>query len=417
MAETILLLGWGVETASFAAVAPPDDRLLLVGPPPPADIAPRVSYLGPVAPEGIEVDRVLRSPSFRPDDVAVAAVSTTTPITTPTGRWFETRPVPGRIVAITGSKAKSSTASLVDMGLGLCGVEHRVAGNIGASVWSIEASAATEDGVTVVELSSYQCHDLPAGADDAALTFLSADHLDWHGGLSKYHADKLRLVRLTSPRPCLTGDAATAEIAAGFGLPLTIAAAVDAAPRVQNSTLAAAVVGVLVGLDATDVRGLVESMLADYPVLPSRMQTIGHLGTCEVIDDALGSNPTATSAALRQVAGRRVAWIMGGARRGVALDPLVQPAAVVVASGGVVLAFGEAGATLRALLAAAGVGGVVEVASLEQGVENAVTSGSDVILFSPSGPTPPEEGTWKERSARFAAAVTRAGGDEWVPAH
>lgn len=411
MSDQVLLAGWGIETRSWVEHASRDEDLSLVSPSAPSDLPPVVTYLGDRPPAGFRPSRILRSPGFRPHDPALSAlVEAGVSTTTPTGDWFARRPDQGRVIAVTGSKAKSSTSWLIGLALRRHGVESRVVGNIGTSVWDVEDRVGDGNGITVVELSSYQCHDLPAGADLAAITFLAVDHLDWHGTVEAYHAAKLRLFELTAPGPCLTGNQSVVDAAAQLGVLARLARSDEGNPRSQNATLAAAVVGVALELDDAAIVALTEDLISSYPILPGRLATIGWIGSCEVIDDALGSNPTATAAALQSVRGRRVAWLMGGASRGVALDPLVEPARLLLRDGGTIVTFGVAGAMLRESLRAAQVEGAVrEVASLDEAVAVGLTRSTEVLLFSPSGPTPSDEGTWKDRSARLATLAKAAG--------
>jgi len=408
---SVLLAGWGIETRSWAAHGVQGETLFLVGPSEPPDLDPSVTYLGPVVPTDCRPDRILRSPGFRPHDQVISdLVLAGVPTTTPTGDWFARRPDAGRIVALTGSKAKSSTSSLVGVALRRAGVAQRVVGNIGTSVWDPADRITDSDGVTVVEVSSYQCHDLPAGADLAAITFLAVDHLDWHGTVEAYHAAKLRLFQLTSPRPCLTGAASVVASARALGVEATLVDADSTNPRRQNATLAAAIVGHVLGHAGADVERLRDELLDDYPVLPGRLATIGWVGRCEIIDDSLGSNPAATTAALASVAGRRAVWLMGGATRGVSLEPLVEPAARLISDGGTIMTFGVTGGILRDLLRGPRFdGSVVAVTDLEAAIAAGFETDPEVMLFSPSGPTPPDEGTWKDRSARLAAAAIARG--------
>jgi len=103
-------------------------------------------------------------------------------------RWLR-----GPIVAITGTKGKSTTTTLVGRMLQAAGRRVLVGGNIGVPV-SAQVEASTDDTVHVIEASSFQLE-----ATDtfrpwiAALLNFSPDHLDRHPDERAYAAAKTRI--------------------------------------------------------------------------------------------------------------------------------------------------------------------------------------------------------------------------------
>jgi UDP-N-acetylmuramoylalanine--D-glutamate ligase len=103
-------------------------------------------------------------------------------------RWLR-----GRIIAITGTKGKSTTTTLVGRMLKEAGRHVLVGGNIGVPL-SAQVDDSTADTVHVVEASSFQLE-----ATDtfhpwvAALLNLSPDHLDRHPNEAAYAAAKARI--------------------------------------------------------------------------------------------------------------------------------------------------------------------------------------------------------------------------------
>ena len=96
-----------------------------------------------------------------------------------------------RVVAVTGSKGKTTTAMLTAAALGAYGLDVALAGNIGRPVTELYDDDAHD--VFVVELSSFQTADVTTSPSVGILTLLSPDHLDWHRNLENYFDDKLRL--------------------------------------------------------------------------------------------------------------------------------------------------------------------------------------------------------------------------------
>ncbi len=107
----------------------------------------------------------------------------------------------GRMLAVTGSKGKSSVVKLVAATLALAGYPAVPCGNYGTPL-----CAVVNDGVdprttwAVVEVSSFQLEttELPPDAFvAAALLNLQEDHLDRHGNAAIYHGLKRMLLKMT----------------------------------------------------------------------------------------------------------------------------------------------------------------------------------------------------------------------------
>ncbi len=103
-------------------------------------------------------------------------------------RWLR-----GRIVAITGTKGKSTTTTLTGRMLEAGGHRVLVGGNIGHAL-SAQVEHSTDDTIHVIEASSFQLET----ADTfhpwiAVLLNFSADHLDRHADIAEYAAAKARV--------------------------------------------------------------------------------------------------------------------------------------------------------------------------------------------------------------------------------
>jgi UDP-N-acetylmuramoylalanine--D-glutamate ligase len=103
-------------------------------------------------------------------------------------RWLR-----GRIVAITGTKGKSTTTTLTGRMLEAGGHRVLVGGNIGLAL-SAQVDASTEDTIHVVETSSFQLESTETFRPwIAVLLNFSPDHLDRHADLAEYAAAKARI--------------------------------------------------------------------------------------------------------------------------------------------------------------------------------------------------------------------------------
>ena len=118
---------------------------------------------------------------------------------------------PAPWIGITGTNGKTSTTEMTSAMLRACGYEAPTAGNIGAAVSKAAVDPAND--ILCVELSSFQLHFTESLAlDCAAITNIAADHLDWHGGMEHYAADKAKVYR--NVRRALVYNADDARVSA-----------------------------------------------------------------------------------------------------------------------------------------------------------------------------------------------------------
>jgi UDP-N-acetylmuramoyl-L-alanine---L-glutamate ligase len=332
---------------------------------------------------------------------------------------------PSRVACITGTKGKSTTTALAVHLLRGLGVDGRAGGNIGVPPWDPEGGPAPE--YWIIETSSFQVPDLLNGPSVVAVTSLSPDHLDWHGSVARYYADKLSLC--TKPGVTLAlADGSDAELRAHTGLlgphvrwvggdaeggdGWTAALGLTGPHNARNAAMARAVLQGLGVRGASDDERLA-AIAPGFDGLPSRCRSLGTVGgAVEFVDDGLSTNVLPARAALQAFAGRPVALLVGGHERGLDYEPLgraiaarTEPTLVVTMPDN----GPRIGAAIRAVT-----GGQVDVrdaADLEAAVVTAFEWAPDggVVLLSPAAPSFGRFADYRERSAAFAAAAGRLG--------
>ena len=105
----------------------------------------------------------------------------------------------GRVVAITGTKGKSTTTTLTGRMLEAGGRRTRVGGNIGLAL-SAQVDDSTPDTIHVVEVSSFQLEMTERFHPwIAALLNFSPDHLDRHASVEEYAGAKARIFANQTP--------------------------------------------------------------------------------------------------------------------------------------------------------------------------------------------------------------------------
>jgi UDP-N-acetylmuramoylalanine--D-glutamate ligase len=130
-------------------------------------------------------DLVIQSPGLKPDHPILSALHARNMTV-----WNDLDLLYGaapqaRFVGITGTNGKSTTTSLVGHILRENNIPVAIGGNIGFAAASLPA--LDDNGVYVIELSSYQLHSAKIFRCDIALCLnITEDHLEWHGTMEAY---------------------------------------------------------------------------------------------------------------------------------------------------------------------------------------------------------------------------------------
>lgn len=369
-------------------------------------------------------DVLVRSPGvsiYRPELRALAAHGL--PVATPTGLWLAEREGM-RVIGITGTKGKSTTATLVQQLLVAAGHPTELAGNIGRPALDLLDTPSAQ--WAVVELSSYQVADLVAGPAVAAVTNLYKEHTDWHGDEAAYRRDKLRLVSLPGVRACVLGPALEArsagKICVRFDVPSGWHVADDGVRHPDGSFVPTEAlplrgrhnaVNLCAALSAVDAAGLsrpdLPSGLHGTQALPHRLQTVSHLSGLEWVDDSISTTPESAIAALETFADRPMVLIAGGQDREqdyallgrVAAQREVAVIGVPTTGARVVAAARTAGvAEDRAVL-------VPDLAAAVQRARQLAPPGG-LVLLSPAAPSYDKYRNFEQRGDHFAALAAGA---------
>ncbi|WP_323037338.1 UDP-N-acetylmuramoyl-L-alanine--D-glutamate ligase [Pararhodobacter sp.] len=286
-----------------------------------------------------------------PHPVIAAALVQGIPVDNDIGLFFRTLAAddfPPKVICVTGSNGKSTTTALIAHLLAEAGREVVMAGNIGTGVLAIDLPG--EDGVVVLELSSYQTDLARHLAPDVAIfTNLSPDHLDRHGGMGGYFAAKRRLFSEGAPTRAVIGvdevegrnlamqlgegpqDARVIRVSSGqklqgagwsvFARKGFLAewrsgrqvASIDLRPMAglpgaHNHQNACAAYAALRSLGVAPRQ--IEAGLASFAGLPHRSQLVAEIGGVRYVNDSKATNVDSAAKALQ--AFPRIRWIAGG---------------------------------------------------------------------------------------------------------
>ncbi|MGW0932900.1 UDP-N-acetylmuramoyl-L-alanine--D-glutamate ligase [Streptomyces sp. NPDC002644] len=321
---------------------------------------------GDTLPDGAEL--VVTAPGWRPDKpLFAAAVEAGVPVWGDVELAWRLRDLDGRTPApwlcVTGTNGKTTTTRMLASILEAAGLRTAAVGNIGVSLLDA-VLGDTEYDVLAVELSSYQLHWAPSlRAHSAAVLNLAPDHLDWHGSLQAYAADKGRIYE-GNQVACVynVADKATEDLvreadveegcrAIGFTLGTPgpsevgvvdgilvdrafvenrresaqeLAEVTDVQPSVPHNianALAAAALARAFGVPATAVRDGLRAFRPDA----HRIAHVADVDGVAYVDDSKATNTHAAEASLASY--ESVVWIAGGLAKGATFDELVTRAA------------------------------------------------------------------------------------------
>ncbi|KOG08739.1 MULTISPECIES: UDP-N-acetylmuramoyl-L-alanine--D-glutamate ligase [Streptomyces] len=318
---------------------------------------------GATLPPGTEL--IVTTPGWRPDKPLFAAAAEA-------GveiwgdvelAWRLRGPDAAPWLAVTGTNGKTTTVRMLTSILEAAGLRTAAVGNIGVSLLDAVLGEEKYD-VLAVELSSYQLHWAPSvRVHSAAVLNLAPDHLDWHGSMEAYAADKGRiyegnkiacvynvadqvtedLVReadveegcraigftLGTPGPSQLGvvegilvDRAFVENRQKNAQELAEVSDVQPpAPHNIANALAAAALARAFGVDAKAVRDGLKAFRPD----PHRIELVEEVQGVRYVDDSKATNTHAAEASL--AAYDPIVWIAGGLAKGATFDELVQKSA------------------------------------------------------------------------------------------
>lgn len=418
--EPVLLYGAGKEalsTRAFLKARQPDLKVFVAVDSGNADI-PDTEQIAiddlPAAIHGHRFGLIVKSPGVsRYKPIFSIAAAAGIPVTSNLNLWGAAYRHGHTLIAITGTKGKSTTATLTHLMLVHSGLDAGLAGNVGLAPLDIADSHA----LIVLELSSYQTADMNFLPDIAAITNLYPEHVDWHGSVERYYADKLHLIDREGSFAVALGAAARGnalvaravrdhrrllrDLTPEEDLAIEHAAAhsrLRGAHNLDNARLAAQIA---LGAGGT-LDGILKGIAAFRP-LPHRLEE--HVfGGVTVVNDSISTTPEATKAALAAYPGRRIALIAGGHERQQDYAEL----AGLLAQRGVTILVTLPVTGERLAQAAAGLNAdiaIIQAPDLDSaiGALKLWRDRFDTIILSPGAPSYNQFKNFEERGARFVA--------------
>ncbi|MDD2696769.1 MAG: Mur ligase family protein [Candidatus Pacebacteria bacterium] len=212
----------------------------------------------------------------------------------------------GQIVGITGTKGKSTTASMIYDVLKKGGIKARLLGNIGKPVLSYLLSAEKRNDVFVYELSSHQLYNLKKSPHIAVFLNLFREHLDYYKNFDEYSRAKANIALHQKKDDFLVFNQEDKTVKK-FARKSKAKKIPIRGRYYELDKAAARAVGRIFKVPSKTV----EKALKQFKYLAHRLEPVGTFKGITFYNDALATIPEATMAALDAL-GRKVETIMLG---------------------------------------------------------------------------------------------------------
>ena len=383
----------------------------------------------------LDADEVIKSPGI-PDEVTIVKKIRERKIPVVSEIEFAARFTDARLICITGSNGKTTTAALTHHILSKSGLNAGLAGNIGRSfAWQV---AEKEYDTYVLEISSFQLDGMfEFKADIAILLNITPDHLDRYcNDFQKYVSSKFRIVMNQGPEdyfiycaddPVITETLRSKDLKARK-LPFSVKQAIrgDGAYLLDNefiinynktkilmtlemlalqgkhnlyNSMASGIAARILEISKESIR----SSLSDFQNIEHRLEYVANIHGIEYINDSKATNVNSTWYALES-ANKPVIWIAGGVDKGndySVLETLVQNRVKAI------ICLGKDNSKIHKAFAGF-VENIVDAGSMAEAIEYSQFLGKkgDVVLLSPACASFDLFENYIDRGEQFKKSVT-----------
>jgi len=319
-----------------------------------------------------------------------------------------------QVIGVTGTKGKSTTASILYVILKNAGEEVALVGNIGNPAMDFIAEA--HPGMTfIMEMSSYQLRYTKTSPPIAVITSFFPEHLDYHGSLDEYKEAKTSIARNQTESGIIFYNAQydetkeISEASPGTKIPYTEE---DCPLELSQTHLsgehnafniaAASRVAEHLGIPKETIIEAVKN----FRGLPHRLESLGTHHGIEWVDDSISTAPETAIAALDALSDRVATIILGGQDRGFDFTQLGRK--IEESSVETVILFPDSGTKIKEAIEATGAKlSLHETRSMEEAVKIARshTPKGRICLLSPASPSYGLFKDFEERGDEFKRYV------------
>ena len=311
--------------------------------------------------DDIDADVIFRSPGIRPDIEGITKALERGALLTSEIEMLLSL-TPATTFALTGSDGKTTSTTLTGKFLEKkTGASTFVGGNIGTPLLD-KCGEMTEKDSVVLELSSFQLMTVSDAPENAAITNLSPNHLDWHVDLDEYARAKHNIVGAGTKRVVLNAEnAQTLEfgkellalggkeliffssrakeyedlgltgvkliflrgsdivISDGAEEKVLLDTSLIRIPGMHNIENYMTAIGLTYGFVDTDVYS---SVAKEFLGVEHRLELVRTIDGVDYYNSSIDSSPTRTAAALSALGGRDTVIICGGYDKNLSYEPL-----------------------------------------------------------------------------------------------
>jgi len=299
--------------------------------------------------DALNEDVIFRTPGLMPSNPAIVnAVRNGSVLTSEMEAFFDLCPC--KIIGVTGSDGKTTTASIIAELLKNQGKTVHLGGNIGTPLL-YDVDKIKPDDIAVVELSSFQLISMWVSPGVAVVTNLSPNHLDIHRDMEEYIEAKRNIYKYQKPGDKVilnfdnevTRDYAKAAIS--DTLFFSRSQRVEDGAFLENGTVYTVCAGksneilkageiLLPGVhnienylaafvavqDIVDIN-IMQKTAKEFRGVAHRIELVREQGGVKYYNDSIASSPSRTIAGLRSF-GQKVILIAGGKDKGISFDEL-----------------------------------------------------------------------------------------------
>lgn len=368
-------------------------------------------------------DLVIRTAGLAPHKI-----KTDGKIWSATNEFFEKSPA--KIIGVTGTKGKGTTASLIAAIFEASGRKTWLIGNIGISALSVLEDIGSED-IVVFELSSFQLWDLERSPQTAVVLLIEPDHLNVHKDMQEYVQAKgeirahqvdgdMCFYHPTNKYSREIAERSSAGRTMRYGIPddgavyardgefwqkgevicPTNLLQLIGDHNIENACAAISVARAYrLSIDS------IEGGLSNFSGLPHRLKFVREVGGVRYYDDSIATTPSAAVAALRSFHQPKVI-ILGGSSKGSDFSVLARE---LTQHQVYAILIGDEASTIAAALGAENFTAyeMIENATMPMIIERArvIAAPGSVVLLSPSSASFGLFKDYADRGEQFIAAV------------
>ena len=335
-------------------------------------------------------------------------------VTSKTKLFFDV--CPAKIIGVTGTKGKGTTATLIYEILKAAGKKVFLGGNIGMGIMG-ELRDMKEDDWVVLELSSFQLIDLHKSPHIAVVLMVTQEHQDWHQNTQEYIEAKKNIVSHQNPTDYAVvnkdypnsreiGEAAAGKVEWVSNNALKNMADDEIGLRgVHNreNVVAAVTVAKLAGVEEQTMRKVIK----EFKGLEHRLEEGATVNGVAYYNDSFSTTPETAIAAIKAFKEPEII-ILGGSSKNSDFSELAETIKKATNIKQVIL-IGTEGERLHKLLEKLKYLKILRGANMEKIVKTAynIATSGDVVLLSPACASFDMFKNYKDRGQQFKEQVAR----------